>query len=139
MSYKLYLDDYRIPLDSFKFMAPKIGDKNTVYLQSDWVVVKDYNSFVNCITERGIPSLVSFDHDLAQEHYAPENRWEDYDQWEKEQQFVEKTGKDCAEWLCNYCAHNNLKFPDYYVHSMNPVGASNITNLIESFKTFYEG
>ena len=49
--------------------------------------------------------------------------------------FVEKTGMDCAKWLVEYCINNNLKFPDYEVHSMNVIGKMNIKSYIESFKS----
>ena len=49
--YNLFLDD--------------IGNYNT-FLQDTrtWVTVRNYNEFVKTITERGIPSYISFDHDL---------------------------------------------------------------------------
>ena len=46
---------------------------------------------------------------------------------------IEKTGYDCVKWLCNYCQDNNIKFPKYYIHSMNDVGALNMLSYINNY------
>lgn len=51
MTYKLFLDDCRIP--------PTDG----------WTVVKSYDEFCFCIETHGLPKMISFDHDLADVHY----------------------------------------------------------------------
>lgn len=51
---------------------------------------------------------------------------------------IEKTGFDCAKFLVEYCMENNLKLPEFYVHSMNPVGKDNIVNYLNNFKKYYE-
>lgn len=110
--YKLFLDDIRTPLGVSLFSS------NPLYKYDDWVIVRTYNEFVKIITERGLPLLVSFDHDLA-----------DFDI-----NYDEKTGYDCAKWLVNYCIDNNLDLPDYLVHSWNNVGKDNIISYIENYK-----
>jgi hypothetical protein len=50
--------------------------------------------------------------------------------------FSEKTGYDCAKWLVNFCMDNNLKLPEYYVHSMNPVGRRNILGYLDNYVKF---
>ena len=60
--------------------------------------------------------MISFDHDLADEHYLKQNS----------QEFVEKIGYDCAKWLVEYCMDHYLDLPKFYCHSMNPVGKENI-------------
>ena len=45
---------------------------------------------------------------------------------------TEKTGYDCCKFLCDVCMKSNVKHPTYVVHSMNPVGKSNIESYIES-------
>lgn len=52
--------------------------------------------------------------------------------------YGEKTGYDCAKWLCEYCQRNKVKVPTYYVHSMNPVGKDNIKKYIENYKKHVE-
>lgn len=126
MSYKLFLDDERKP-SQVKWLEMPLGP---------WVIVRDYATFVGYITKNGIPTFVSFDHDLADEHYRQSMYDKDkhYTSYYTDGTFKEKTGFSCAKWLCEYCLDNNLPFPDYQVHSMNPVGKENITQYIESFK-----
>lgn len=74
---------------------------------------------------------------MAFEHYTPEHLWVDY-QLSKEHQdaqnYKEKTGLDCAKWLCEYCENNDKDIPKYFIHSANPVGADNIRGYLENFK-----
>lgn len=126
MSYKLFLDDERIPQKVTWTKLP-LGP---------WVIVRNYDQFVKYITANGLPSFVSFDHDLADEHYPcfePNGgignmKTISYDKYK------EKTGYDCAKWMCDYCMEHDLDFPEYQVHSMNPIGAENIRGYIENFK-----
>lgn len=120
--YNLFLDDdpIRIPNKLGWINLPKV----------EWEITRSYIGFCETITRRGVPTIVSFDHDLADSHYGHD--------WNKTShsysQVKEKTGYHCAEFLVNYCLSNNLKFPEYYVHSMNPVGRNNIIKFIESIK-----
>lgn len=119
MNKKLFLDDYRIPLNTYSYT------KNQIYLM-DWDLVTNYNEFINYIINNGVPDVISFDHDLGHEHYT-DNPDIDYSQ------FNEKTGYDCAKWLIDYCLDNELEYPkQIYIHSMNPYGSLNIESL---FKT----
>ena len=111
MQYKIFLDDIRSPIN--------IG------LIEEWVIVRNYDEFIKIIEKNGIPTFISFDHDLSNEHYV---QTFDY------KKFKEKTGYDCCKWLIEYCINNNQPFPEYHVHSMNPVGKENIISLIENFK-----
>jgi len=120
--YNLFLDDIRDPKTSMF-----LNNKN-IYPALDWVIVRSYDEFVSYINNNGMPKLISFDHDLADEHYGMNDNTIEY------QYYTEKTGYECAKWLINYCMDNNLYPPDYYVHSMNTVGALNIRYLIENYK-----
>ena len=51
MGYKLFLDDYRNPVD-VKWISIPSGP---------YKVVRNYDEFVNTISELGIPEYVSFD------------------------------------------------------------------------------
>jgi hypothetical protein len=113
MSYNLFLDDTREP---HKFLND--------YIRA-WSVVRTYSQFCNIITEQGLPGFISFDHDLADEHYVQSV---DYTK------FKEKTGYDCALWLINYCQRTKKPLPNWQVHSMNPVGRVNINDLLIKFK-----
>ena len=70
-----------------------------------------------------MPDVISFDHDLGDEHYT-NNSNINYSE------FKEKTGYDCAKWLIDYCIDNDLDFPKViYIHSMNPYGSLNIESI----------
>lgn len=120
MSYNLFLDDVRDP---------------NKFLQSikTWVIARDYNQFVNIITERGLPEFISFDHDLAFEHY-PFNDPNQDGKTISYNVYTEKTGYHCAQWLINYCLDKAQKLPPFQVHSMNPVGRENIKQLLHGFQ-----
>jgi hypothetical protein len=76
--------------------------------------------------KKGLPEMISLDHDLADIHYLKPNSDE----------YAEKIGYDCAKWLIEYCMDNYLDLPKFYCHSMNPVGKKNILSLLENFKNY---
>ena len=119
MSYKLFLDDYRKPPDV------------------DWIVVSNYQQFVEKIEKDGLPYYISFDHDLADVHYPhsdKENSESNTIDYSSERYSKEKTGYHCALWLIEYCDKNKLMLPDWSVHSMNPVGRVNISQLLHNYQ-----
>jgi hypothetical protein len=122
MSYKLFLDDERY-----------IQDVTWVDLPIDhsWGIVRSYNEFVKTITEHGLPEVISFDHDLADEHYPWNNPSDNPCRYDK---YKEKTGYDCAKWLVEYCILNHKKLPKWYVHSHNIFGKENIERILSNFK-----
>lgn len=121
MSYSLFLDDIRMPVDSFRYTH------NPIYNDIDWVIVRNYDEFVKIILEKGIPEIISFDHDLAEDHYNYQVQMP-YDE------YIEKTGYHCAKWLINYCIDNKKEIPAMIlVHSMNPAGSLNIRSLFDSY------
>jgi len=123
--YSLYLDDFRDPIDSSYYRS------ESVYAELQWVVVRCYDEFVKTVQEIGIPETVSFDHDLADGHYAHQSKI-DYNR------FIEKTGFHCAEWLINHCIDNELKLPQtILIHSMNPAGSLNIKSLFDTYNKVY--
>jgi hypothetical protein len=114
----LFLDDIRYPIEAYHYT------KQNIFLRNDWHIVRNYKQFVNRILEKGLPEMISFDHDLADEDYLKKDSLE----------LTEKTGYDCAKWLIEYCMDNELDLPKFYSHSMNPVGKMNILNLLENLK-----
>jgi hypothetical protein len=127
---KLYLDDFRFPKLSFDYT------NNIIYNDKDWDIVTNYDEFVNYILKNGLPNLISFDHDLADEHYTPAIYWNDYEkskEYQEKLQYKEKTGLECAKWLIDYCIDNKQKLPNYLCHSQNPVGKDNILGLLDNF------
>ena len=123
--YKLFLDDIRSVEAVVDYMHARIGSDSYVYSEFGWVVVKNFKEFKETIESKGLPDFVSFDHDLADVHYDPSTQRESF-------HYQEETGLDCAEWLINYCKENNLEFPEYAIHSMNPIGSRRIKIAIES-------
>ena len=115
MKYKIYLDDVRTPIDK------------------DWVVVRNYEEFVDKINEIGLENieLISLDHDLGDSamsewlYRTTKNYQINYDN------ITEKTGYDCAKWFGEYCWDNGLPVPKWNVHSANPVGKENIENYLK--------
>ena len=96
MSYKLFLDDQR--------GCPQ-----------GWVLASNYTEFVKIITEKGVPDVIAFDHDLGDGGEVYE---EGVSPW---------TGWNCAKWLVD----NNLVPKEFSVHSWNPSGAQRIGLLME--------
>lgn len=117
MSYYLFLDDERKPSNVTWIPMPNVL----------WTIVRNYDQFVSMIEERGIPEFISFDHDLADEHYVAylEGR-SDYG--------PEKTGYDCAKWLVDHCLEKEAPIPNYQVHSLNHIGRENINSYLENAK-----
>lgn len=133
MKIQIYLDDIRTPVNS------------------DWVVVRSYDEFVEKVRELGLENIevISLDHDLgdtAMSEYfnnVSPNYTLDYSNIE------EKTGMDCVKWLVNYYYDNynlaedlisrknkkiiGITFPKVYTHSANPIGSANIMGYCNNF------
>ena len=120
MYYNLFLDDERFPRQVTWVNLPL----------AEWQIVRSFNEFVETIKKQGVPNHISFDNDLSDFDAANAKT--------PNHQSKEKTGYDCAKFLVNYCQETNIKFPNYTVHSMNPVGKENIVALIENYKRVYE-
>lgn len=102
----LFLDDNRDPHDDkFKNFLP-----HTDYETIHWV--KNYTQFALYLEVHGLPHAISFDHDLGKE----------------------KSGKDAANFLVEYCMDNDEPLPEFYAHTANPVGERNIMELLFNFK-----
>lgn len=117
--YNLFLDDFRHPYDAFQETL------HPAYAKEKWVIVRSYSQFVKHIKRNGLPRIVSFDHDLTDAHYdcgpIP------YDQYE------EKTGYHCAQWMIQYCTENQKPLPEtILIHSASQRGKENIKSLFNS-------
>jgi hypothetical protein len=116
-----------MPSDVFNYI------KNPIYLDPDWTIVRNYDEFIWSIKEFGIPDVISFDHDLADEHYGMQDNIE-YGM------LTEKTGYHCAQWFIYYCIDNKLMISKkVYIHSMNPAGSKNIESLFRTYEKLYRG
>jgi hypothetical protein len=127
MSVLLFLDDIRNPFD---LEANWLVFSPFELLEGDEVIwVKSYNEFVEYITDFGVPDGICFDHDLADEHYNQDLKEEDY---------KEKTGKDCANFLVEYCLDNETPLPLWNCQSANPTGKENINSIMNNFKKYQD-
>lgn len=112
---KVYLDDVRTPLKS-----------------DEWEIVRNYDDFKKLIDEKFDEiEEISFDHDLATEHYHSFMNLEDPTYYNSlYHRFKVKTGLHCAQALINKSSGDS--FPKINVHSMNPIGSRNIVEIITS-------
>lgn len=83
-------------------------------------IARTYDAAVSLCKAQGCPSLISFDHDLGLEDDGSE-----------------KTGYDLAKWLVETDLDMDGNFIpegfEFHVHSSNPVGAANISGLLNSY------
>lgn len=122
--YNLFLDDERMPSDVYAFMMNDAAGEVFMEMEasnyidnSRWVIVRTFHEFVLQIATHGLPSMVSFDHDLAD--FSGPNR-------------EERTGMDCANYMVNVLYDKSDEFPIYKVHSKNTVGGENILKYLEN-------
>ena len=121
----IYLDDVRTP-----------SPNPATHEIPEWIVVRSYDEFVNKVQEIGLENvkMISLDHDLgdtAMNEYfnnVSPNYNLDYNN------IKEKTGYDCAKWLCLYCEMHNLQLPPYNIQSGNSVGKENIDKYLQNYK-----
>lgn len=129
--YNLFLDDARQVKDVKWLELPLV----------QWKIVRNHAEFVNTLTKYGLPLRISFDHDLADQHYE-ENTWAASESNVNKGVFRynkmrEKTGYDCAKYLIEYCMKYDLDLPIYFVHTLNPIGRENIRSILESYAKFH--
>lgn len=134
MAYNLFLDDQFLPIDIANLPKTNSKDKER-YRKYKWIIVKTYDEFVAILKEKGIPSIVSFDHDLHEEHWDyiyNEENWlkEDSEIIINYDYFTVKTGYHAAEYFMEFCHNNNRELPICLVHSQNSVGRKNIENFL---------
>jgi hypothetical protein len=109
---KLFLDDVRKPPNS------------------SWQVVRSYDAFISWMESNPTPDIISFDHDLAFEHYPfhDPNPEQSNGSDIAYGNYREKTGYHCAQW----CVEHGRLPHVAIVHSLNPVGANNIFELLKT-------
>lgn len=105
MRYRLFLDDVRNVEMVYKDFS-----------NEDFIVVRNYNDFVNCIKKNGLPYFISFDNDLGIDENGN----------------LLKEGYDCAKWLV-YESNLDLLNLNFNVHSANPVASSQIESLLKNY------
>lgn len=133
----LWLDDIRNPfIPTYINQYKQLRDvRDSSFYEVIWV--RNYEEMKEWIAHNSLPDIISFDHDLADEHYTPPKYWDDYQaskEYQDSQDYKEKTGLDCAKMVVDYCMDYNRQLPHYFSHSANPVGRDNILGLLNNFK-----
>jgi hypothetical protein len=110
MEYNLFLDDLR----TVQMVYPDRPE-------SDFVIVRTYQAFVDQIQETGLPAFISFDNDLG----------------EDEQGNLLEDGYAAAKWLV-YESGLDLRPLRFKVHSANPVARIQIQSLLDNYIAFLQ-
>lgn len=102
MMYSLFIDDEREP--------PRNDGRI-------WHVARDWEDVMMCLRIHGMPSYISFDHDLGDDQHS---------------------GYDIAKFLVELDMDGEDDFKlqddfDFYVHSQNPVGKENIEKYLRNY------
>ena len=102
---KLWLDDVREPPSD------------------DWLVAKTFTEFKSFIFLLPEWDVISFDHDLFEEHYGHLDNPIPY------ASFKYKTGYHCLEWYLD----THKKRAEIRIHTMNPAGRKNMERLLKEY------
>jgi hypothetical protein len=116
MSYNLFIDDERDPID----VAWGTWQERELYRSGDWLIARNWSEVLELIISWGLPSLISFDHDLGD---------------------GTPNGHEIAKRLSNLIMDAKYELPKdfrFLVHSKNPVGAENIRAYMDGFLKAYE-
>jgi hypothetical protein len=62
MSYNLFLDNEKTPKEIWNI------SKSPEYAVYNWIIITDYDYFIQTINEKGLPIRISLCHDLSEEH-----------------------------------------------------------------------
>ena len=84
---------------------------------NDWVVIRSSNDGISHIKKYGMPTFISFDHDLGGNDTT--------------MVFLNRLINEV--WFNDEICLDNL-IPNYIIHSANPVGAANIDGFMKSWK-----
>ena len=102
---KMFLDDIREPKNDYD------------------VIVRSFEEAVLFVQNYGIPTFISFDHDLGCDEIGN----------------ILKSGYDFAKWLVDMDIENIHKFPSNFtfdIHSANPIGKNNIKSILNNYLLF---
>lgn len=110
MSYKLHIDDQAYDPDVEDWRRPPVGE-------TDWKIATTSAHAIIIVYGYGIPSFISFDHDLGE-------RWASHP--DTSMKFLKMLAEDYPDAI--------LKIEGYSVHSKNSEGAKNIHAFMDSWK-----
>ena len=122
MSYRLFVDDERVPEGSIedgsyrsRVGLPPVSRSRLGDDAVEWVVVRSVDDALATIHARGVPAFIAFDHDLGDS--VP-------------------TGYDLAKTLIELDLDGVIDMPTdlaFEVHSANPVGRQNIRGVLDNY------
>ena len=119
------------------FIDAKDEPRDVLPNAKPWVLIRNYQEFVDYLENNPLPDFISFNHDLANEHtedYLKQVMEQGY-QEPRYQDYKEKTGLDCAMYLIEMIQAKSLtELPSTACHSPNPIGARNIVTCISGFQ-----
>ena len=111
MTWNLFIDDER-NVEDVTWAPLPLQEK---YHKEDWIVCRNIGEVYDTIHSKGMPSYISFDHDLGED---------------------ETTGFGIVKMIIEMDLDEFREIPkdfDFYVHSMNPIGKSNIEGLLHCY------
>lgn len=106
MTWRLFIDDERFPSSK----------------DYDMIIARSMEEVKNLVSDLGMPSFISFDHDLGSDELGPL-----------------PSGYDIARWMVDVDLGGAYQFPDdfdFYVHSQNPIGKRNIEEYLGAYLKF---
>lgn len=109
MSWNLFIDDERWPSDAT--WASWYGSID------DWTVARTWGEVRTLIDTLGVPSFISFDHDLGNE-------------------LIYLNGYEIAQQIVEMDMNGEWEIPadfKFEVHSQNPIGKKNIEGLLRNY------
>jgi hypothetical protein len=123
--YYLFLDDIRNPKDAFCYDDGMTLTDLSGIPNGAWEVVRSFNEFKRVIDTKGLPLVVSFDCDLADEHvnHFLKNCDVGIYEWEN---FTTKCGIHCAKYLKSTMSDNRV---EVFIHSANHIGRKIIREI----------
>lgn len=111
MSYNLFIDDMRNPVDS----ACVISGIN---LTKDWVVVRSTKKAMEYVDANGMPERLALDHDLGL----------------NEDGTVDEVSTFIT-WLIHFVWDGRIEsIPSWTIHSSNPEGCANMSSKLRSWR-----
>lgn len=111
MTWNLFIDDERNPTDV-------TWGNEQFYSIYPWTIARTKQRVEELVAMYGFPDFVSFDHDLGAN---------------------EASGKDIANWMINTDMDGVYRIPEhfqFYVHSKNPIGKTNIEGLLNEYLVY---
>lgn len=116
------MTDYNMFLDDERFFEQVVWIDYSKYVRVQdltWIVCRTVDEAKHQVLTRGLPKLLSIDHDLG----------------------LGETADDFAKWLMDQDIFGNIVMPNNFnciVHSKNPVGANNIDMRFKRYLRYKE-